>query len=159
MSDDEYNGDTVHDMWVDYTFHQYTGELDDWYGDSGNDGCSPPCYTSKYRPSKSTSQLIAECRNRINSYKANIADLEMEVERTRKSVDDPAVPPGKRKKMQKSLDVNFPNRLARYRQNIEKYEAQLTSLLMKREKARNRRTIGLCIFAILVSLLVFWLIY
>lgn len=26
-----YNGDTDHDMWVDYTYDQNTGELDDLY--------------------------------------------------------------------------------------------------------------------------------
>lgn len=37
MSDyGEYNDDNGHDMWVDHTNHENTGELDDWYGE--NDG-------------------------------------------------------------------------------------------------------------------------
>lgn len=37
MSDyGEYNDDNGHDMWVDHTYHENTGELDDWYG--GDDG-------------------------------------------------------------------------------------------------------------------------
>lgn len=98
MSDDyvEYNGDTLHDMWVDYTYQEYTGELNDWNGSSGNSGPRPYRYSSKYQPPKSTSQLIAECRSRINSYKAHIANLEVEIERTKKSAENPAVPPGKK---------------------------------------------------------------
>ena len=29
-----YNGDTEHDMWVDFTTNQYTGELADIFDDS-----------------------------------------------------------------------------------------------------------------------------
>ena len=29
-----YNGDAEHDMWVDFTTHEYTGELDDNFEDS-----------------------------------------------------------------------------------------------------------------------------
>ena len=29
-----YNGDTEHDMWVDFTEHEYTGELGDIFDDS-----------------------------------------------------------------------------------------------------------------------------
>ena len=32
-----YNGDTEHDMWVDFTTHEYTGELDDIFDDSEED--------------------------------------------------------------------------------------------------------------------------
>lgn len=39
LSDDfsTYNGDTEHDVWVDYTTHMYTGELDDIFGDIEED--------------------------------------------------------------------------------------------------------------------------
>lgn len=30
---DSYNGDTEHDMWVDFTTNQYTGELADIFDD------------------------------------------------------------------------------------------------------------------------------
>ena len=32
-----YNGDTEHDMWVDFTTHEYTGELGDIFDDSDVD--------------------------------------------------------------------------------------------------------------------------
>ena len=32
-----YNGDTVHDMWVDYATYEYTGELSDLFDDSDPD--------------------------------------------------------------------------------------------------------------------------
>lgn len=123
MSDyGEYNGDTVHDMWVDYTYHENTGELSDWYGVGSDGGHLPPRYSygsnSNYQPTKSTSQLITECRSHITSNKAHIANLEAEIERTKKSIENPVVPPRKKAQFQKLLDVNFPNRLARYRQNI-----------------------------------------
>ena len=31
---DTYNGDSEHDMWVDFTTNQYTGELADIFDDS-----------------------------------------------------------------------------------------------------------------------------
>lgn len=30
---DAYNGDTDHDMWVDFTYHENTGELPDLFDD------------------------------------------------------------------------------------------------------------------------------
>lgn len=33
MSDyGEYDGNTEHDMWTDFTYHENTGELNDWFG-------------------------------------------------------------------------------------------------------------------------------
>lgn len=32
-----YNGNSEHDMWVDYTIHEYTGELGDIFDDSDLD--------------------------------------------------------------------------------------------------------------------------
>ena len=34
---DTYNGDTEHDMWVDFTNHEYTGELADIFDDHETD--------------------------------------------------------------------------------------------------------------------------
>lgn len=34
---DVYDGDTEHDMWVDFTTNQYTGELEDIFDDSDID--------------------------------------------------------------------------------------------------------------------------
>lgn len=31
---DKYNGDSEHDMWVDFTTNQYTGELADIFNDT-----------------------------------------------------------------------------------------------------------------------------
>ncbi|MCH5346806.1 MAG: hypothetical protein J1E63_06825 [Muribaculaceae bacterium] len=31
-----YNGDAEHDMWVDFTYHQNTGELDELFDDDDN---------------------------------------------------------------------------------------------------------------------------
>lgn len=35
---DRYNGDTEHDMWVDFTTHEYTGELDEYFDEDESDG-------------------------------------------------------------------------------------------------------------------------
>lgn len=32
-----YNGDSEHDMWVDFTTHEYTGELREYFDDSDLD--------------------------------------------------------------------------------------------------------------------------
>lgn len=30
---ENYDGDEVHDMWVDYTNHEYTGDLEEYFDD------------------------------------------------------------------------------------------------------------------------------
>lgn len=160
MSDyGEYNGDTMHDMWVDYTYHENIGEFNDWYGGGSGGGHRPHRYRSNYQPSKTISQLINDCKSRISSNKAKIAEIRTEIEFAKKSIENPTVAPEKKVQLQKMLDENFPNRLARYRKSIAKDEAKITSLLMKREEQRTLWTIGVCIVAILFSLFLFWLIY
>lgn len=160
MSDyGEYNGNTGHDMWVDYTYHENTGELNDWYSGGNSSGSRSPRYRSDYQPKKSTLQLIYECKSRIQSNKANITIIEAKIARDRKQIENPDIDPKKKAQLQAMLDMNYPNRLARHRKNIEKDEAKLTSLLIKREKERNRWTIGICSFAIVVSIFTFWIIY
>lgn len=34
---ESYNGNTEHDMWVDYTYYKNTGELDELFEDSVDD--------------------------------------------------------------------------------------------------------------------------
>ena len=33
-----YNGDTEHDMWVDFTIHENTGELGEYFNNADEDG-------------------------------------------------------------------------------------------------------------------------
>lgn len=33
----KYNGETEHDMWVDFTTHEYTGELREYFDDTDVD--------------------------------------------------------------------------------------------------------------------------
>lgn len=41
MSDyGKYNDDNEHDMWVDHTYHENTGELNDWYGEDDGEQSS-----------------------------------------------------------------------------------------------------------------------
>lgn len=41
---DTYNGDTEHDMWVDFTYHENTGDLAGDFDDEHNDGYSGSHY-------------------------------------------------------------------------------------------------------------------
>lgn len=34
---DQYNGDAEHDMWVDFDYHENTGELSEYFDDSDLD--------------------------------------------------------------------------------------------------------------------------
>lgn len=155
MSDyGEYNGDTVHDMWVDFTYQEYTSGGNNWYG-----GRHSSRRSGRNRRSKSITQLISECQSRIDLNKAKITNLLDKIEYARKSVASPVVPPREKAYFQKQLDINYPRRLARYRQDIENDEATLILLLMKREKERNFLTIAGCIIAIMVALFIFWQIY
>lgn len=116
MSDfGEYDGDTVHDMWVDYTYHENTGDLTDWYGDDN--------------------------------------------ELPERAIEYPDVTPVEKARLHELLDVNFPNRMARCHQEIENNEAMIISMAKKREKVRTGWTLGACLLAILVSLVIFLTIY
>lgn len=97
--------------------------------------------------------------NNIGYNKANIAKVEAEIECIKQLIESQTDLPKNKARLQKMLDVNYPNLLACYRKKLEKDEAKLTALLIKREKGRNRRTIGVCVFAILISLFIFWMIY
>lgn len=159
MSDyGEYNGDTVHDMWVDYTYDEYIGELGYWNGDGGspqrNRGGGYHSAPSK----RSTSELIDGCRKRIARNESRIKGIEADIEQTKKSLENPNLSTKKIRSLQYVLE-NLPKTIAQYREAIEKDQAKLIPLLMKREKQRNLWTIGACIFAILASVFIFWLIF
>ncbi|MCM1518241.1 MAG: hypothetical protein NC117_06350 [Pseudoflavonifractor sp.] len=104
MSDyGEYNGDTMHDMWVDYTYHENIGEFNDWYGVGSGGGHRPHRYRFNYQPSKTISQLINECKSRISSNKAKIAEIGTEIEYAKKSIENPTVAPEKKVQLQRCL--------------------------------------------------------
>lgn len=155
----EYNGDTMHDMWVDYTYDEYTGELGYWNDGSGNGRRHNQ--GGDYRPyqrQKSTSERIEACRKRIAKNESRIAGIEADIERIKKSLDSPNLPSKEIRSLKLSLE-GPPKAMEGPRKTIEKDKTKLIPLLMKREKERNLWTIGICIFAILISLFLFWVVF
>lgn len=115
MSDfGEYDGNTEHDMWVDYTYHENTGELTDWYGDDDD---------------------LPET-----------------------AIEYPDVTPVEKARLPKSLDVDFSNLIA-HRQGNDSDEPISILLAKRRERELTGWTLGACVIAIIVSLVIFLTIY
>lgn len=152
MSDyGEYNGDAVHDMWVDYTYEQCTS------GPTGR--LVGKTYGSRRQRQLSTKEQIDACRSRIASNEKLIANLKADIERTKSKIANPKIHPQKELELKRLLNKVYPKRLGQYRKKVNEDEALLVSLLIKREKERNLYTILICIFAIIISSIVFPLIF
>lgn len=154
----EYNGDTVHDMWVDYTYDEYTGKLGYWDGGGGNRRPQRGRDSRSSQRQKSTSELIEGCRKRIAKNESRIAGIEADIERIKKTLESPNLTSKKIKSLKLSLE-DLPKAMDGHLKAIERDKAKLIPLLKKREKERNLLTIGICIFAIILSIILFWIIY
>lgn len=160
----EYEGDVMHDMWVDYTYHEYTGELGDWYG--GDDACqydvdeNRPYGGDGYRQErreKSNSELIEECRGRIAKYERNIVRLRADIEQARQALENPKLAPDRVRELQHCVALKI-KRVAECERVIEKENAKLLPLLTFQKELRKRRTIAICIGAVTVAAVLLWLI-
>ncbi len=200
----EYNGDSEHDMWVDYTYHEYTDESYDWCDEDNADdvdcdeascyvgsqrvengsnrveNCSQRSGNSSHRDGngtqhersssqrggvcrgvkdeRPTSELIKFYRQRIAKDEKRIKKIEADIERLTRELENPNLLPRKILALRRELE-KLPGLIANYQANVEKDEAKLVSLLIKREKELNHWIIRACVFAILCSLVVFWMIY
>lgn len=120
MSDfGEYDGNTEHDMWVDYTYHENTGELTDWYGDDDDDPLPPYGVDFGYQMSESPME------------KAQLPIVR---------------------------DIDFSNLIA-HRQGDDSDEPISILLAKRRERELTGWTLGSCLFAIIVALVIFLTIY
>ncbi len=152
MSDyGEYNGDAVHDMWVDYTYEECTS------GPTGRLGGKT--YGSRRQTHLSTKEQIDACRSRIASNEKLIANLKADIERAKRKIANPKIHPQKGQELQRLLTKVYPKRLGQYRKKIKEDETLLTSLIVKREKERKLYTIIICISAIIISSIILPLIF
>lgn len=150
----EYNGNTVHDMWVDYTYQEYTGGSGG--GSYGNHGGG--YYDSRPRK-KSVGEQIAMLRNHIKQNKERIERLEAQIEEVKKKLESPNLTPHRAKSLENTIRISIPNAIAGYKAKIQKDEDKLISLQMRREKGINAWTIILCIAAILIAFYLFLVIF
>lgn len=80
----EYNGDTEHDMWVDYTYHVNTSELYDYFDDSHSSVYEP----NSPKPRQSNTQSSYGPRKRLKSYLKRISSLQSKIEADKKLIHD-----------------------------------------------------------------------
>ncbi|MCM1291960.1 MAG: hypothetical protein NC111_03955 [Bacteroides sp.] len=158
MSDyGEYNGDTVHDMWVDSTYRGNTGVVNYSYGGRG-DRSGRGRVGFGFGRKKSTSELIEDCRRRISGYECRIDGIKDNIERTRRSLERRDLAPKKRLSLQRVLE-QLPDRIGDYQKLIDGENAKLIPLMMRRESALNRWTVVGCIAAVVGCAAMFCLIY
>lgn len=154
----EYDGDTVHDMWVDFTYHEYTGELDDWFG-GGNANARrykpSPDYPG-YVPTQSTSEKIDTCRTRVARFENGLKRIKANIERKNYILANKKLKPKDRLALQHALEENTIC-LSKLQTKLDKEQAQLNRLLIERKQVRKSQAIVLGIVALLVGLFILWL--
>lgn len=141
----EYNGDAVHDMWVDYTYQQNTGG-----GDGG--GYYLRQGGGYVAQEMSLSQQIRYCRMRIQSFKANLSFVDRERVRMESMV---ATGSGSQEEIAKAKRflAKLPKRVAKTQRKLAAEETKLTELLIKRERQLDIVTICVCAIAVFVALI------
>ena len=155
MSDyGEYNGDTVHDMWVDYTYQEYTGGSG---GGSYGNHCGG--YYGSQPRKKSVGEQMAMLRNRIKHNKERIERLEAQKEEVKKKLENPNLTPRRAKSLEDAIRISITNALAGYEAKIQKDEDKLISLQIEHEKGINAWTIIFCVVAILLAFFLFLVIF
>lgn len=153
MSFGEYNGDAVYDMWVDYTYQEYTGSGG---GSCGNHGGR----YYHFQPRKqSIKEQIAVCRNRIKLRLVQLERLEARLEEAKRKLENPNLSPHRLASLNNVVTKNFPNQIACIQEKIKKDEDKITSLLMEHEKRTNALTVVLCIAAIFLAVFIFLMIF
>lgn len=131
----EYDDDSVHDMWVDFTDHEYTGELTDWYGSSDVTG-------------ENMGKTYDEC-DVFDEETRHTTDME----EVHPSISHPYIIfHGNEKPAQSTLT----------KEKVIKgklYEEDAISKQIDKEKTINKLIISCCILAVIISFLLFHIIY
>lgn len=155
MSDyGEYNGNTVHDMWVDYTYQEYAGGSGG--GSFGNCG---GCHGGPQPSNKSAREQIAACRKRIKRNREKIERLEVQMDEVRRKLEKPNISPRRIDSLNDVLTNGIPSAIASIHTKIKKDENKLISLQIERERRINAWTIALCVAAIFLAFIFFLLIF
>lgn len=154
-----YNGDTEHDMWVDYTTDiyddtDYSGEYGDYDIHDDHHYGEPHHHGASAMPKK-CELTVQQCEQRIDRLEALIAaSLAAASLLETKSVNATA-PKNIRKYQLRTIEKQ--NEIRKYQRDLDKLKRKHERLTAEEEKTRTKHTVTICaiiaIFAILIALL------
>lgn len=147
----EYDGDPAHDMWVDYSYGEYTGGG----GYSSAHPLSVP-YTRNNTIPESLTEKITARRRRILDYDWEIVNIEADIDHCKEIIQCPTML-RTQKTPYKRLLPTLPGRIEVLEAKRKELELNLIELLKEEECSRLKETITLCVVALAVLLpLIFW---
>ena len=162
MSDyGEYNGDIVHDMWVDYSYEMCTGENVTGGYDSGCEA-QPKLYEVTPSPEKRSQHEINVCKSGIYSNTSRLLQLEIEIEKIEFELKNSNLS-AKRTAHLQTLLAGQREKYDACAEKLRIQEDKLKSLLVEADieavKSGNLKVGACCLVAFLLATLLFWWIY
>ena len=162
MSDyGEYNGETVHDMWVDHSYEMWTGE-----NVTGNNNCGiptqPKLYVVPLSQKEQSKREINICKSRIGSHKARLLQIELDIKRIESELNNSNLPQKRISHLQTLLAAQR-KKYDTCKDKLCSQEAKLKKLLFEDDvraiKSGNLKVVVCCLSALLLAFLLFWCIY
>ncbi len=140
MSYKGYNGDTVHDMWVDGMYGE--GEYADDYSDG--DYYARPPYSYVASPKLSLSEKIADFQHNIEKLKGRIASLNAKARNLEQLLSNPNLDKPTRQKSEKNL-IKARKKIEALDREVERVKSRVLPLIAQREHNRNVGVLWGCI--------------
>lgn len=157
----EYNGDTVHDMWVDHSYEMWTDE-NVTGGYNGGFPAQPKLYVVPLSQKEQSQREINICKSRIGSHKARLLQIEIDIKRTESELNNPNLSQKRIAHLQNVLAAQR-KKYDTYAEKLRLQEDKLKKLLVEADiravKSGNLKVIVCCLATILLAFLLFWCIY
>lgn len=162
MSDyGEYNGDTVHDMWVDHSYEMWTGE-NVTGGYNGGVPAQPKLYVVAPSQKEKSQREINICKSRIGSHKSRLLQIEIEIERIESELNNPNLSQKRITHLQNVLAAQrkkYDTCAEKLRIQEDKLKKLLVEADIRAVKSGNLKIVVCCLTALLLAFLLFWCIY
>lgn len=151
---DEYNGDAVHDMWVDYTTDvyegtDYTGEYDaepeGWHGSAGDEPRITP----------STLMSVQHYKRRVDELEGMIATALASAAILEEKSANASSPKNIRKFYRRAIEKQ--SEAKRYQDELETVKQKYIRAQIRAEGAKTRVLTWICIPVSLIAILLAWL--
>lgn len=162
MSDyGEYNGDTVHDMWVDHSYEMWTGE-NVTGGYNGGVPAQPKLYVVPLSQKEQSQREINICKSRIGSHKARLLQIEIDIKRIESELNNPNLSHKRITHLQNVLAAQrkkYDTCAEKLRIQEDKLKKLLVEADIRAVKSGNLKIVVCCLAALLLAFLLFWCIY
>lgn len=160
---DDYDGDPVHDMWVDdsYEYEMWTGE-----NVTGNDdSCfqeQPTSYFIASSQEEKPQSAIEIYQSYISSDKARLLQIEIEIEQIESQLKNPHLSHKRMSRLQKMLAAQREQQVScaeMLRRHEDRLKTSLVEADIKAVKSGNHTVVGCCVATLLLAFILFWCIY